>query len=145
MPCVRDILARKGSKVFTVSAESSVLEAIQLMIQHGIGALVVASGPRIVGIFTERDVLRRVVGREVAPASATVREVMTEDVVCVNPDTDIDDASRILRDHRIRHLPVVGEDGGLAGMVSIGDINACHASDQETTIHFLHEYIFGRV
>lgn len=142
---VKEILAKKGSQVYTVETSVSVLEATQLMNAHKIGALVVAEGERIVGMFTERDVLSRVVVAEKAPASITVGEVMTSEVVCCEPSTPIEEASRILKDRRIRHLPVCGEDGKLAGVLSIGDINAYHASDREAQIHFMSEYIHGRI
>jgi CBS domain-containing protein len=145
MVTVRDILARKTSQVITTEASASVLEATQLMNAHKIGALVVTEGERIAGMFTERDVLSRVVVAEKSPSSVLVSEVMTKDVICCEPGTPLDDASRILKDHRIRHLPVCGEDGKLAGVLSIGDINAYHASDREAQIHFMSEYIHGRI
>jgi CBS domain-containing protein len=113
------------------------------MNQHRIGAVIIAEDSRIVGIFTERDVLQHVIEEERRPAEIGVAEVMTREVVCCTPDTPIDEASRILRDRRIRHLPVCDPHGHLLGLVSIGDINAHHASDQATTIHYLHEYLYG--
>jgi CBS-domain-containing membrane protein len=70
--------------------------------------------------------------------------VMTRDVVCCPPEADIDEASRIMRDRRVRHLPVCDGDGSLLGVISIGDLNAYHASTQEAQIHFLNEYVYGR-
>jgi CBS domain-containing protein len=122
-----------------------VLEATVAMNNKKIGALVVkdASG-RVMGIFTERDVLRRVIAEEKAPRSVRVGDVMTRDVVCCPPEADIDEASRIMRDRRVRHLPVCDSDGTLLGVISIGDLNAYHASTQEAQIHFLNEYVYGR-
>jgi CBS domain-containing protein len=145
MVTVREILARKGAEVFTVETSVSVLEATQLMNTHKIGALVVTESERIVGMYTERDVLSRVVVAEKAPASVIVGDVMTTEVICCEPSTPIEEASRILKDRRIRHLPVCGEAGKLAGVLSIGDINAYHASDREAQIHFMSEYIHGRI
>lgn len=145
MACVRDILATKGSAIFTIHPSASVLEATRAMNKHGVGALVVMDGHRVVGMMTERDVLRRVVGEELFPAAVRVEEVMSKDVVCCTPAADMDEASRIMRDRRIRHLPVCNEQGRLVGMISIGDLNAFHASAQEAQIHFLNDYVFGRV
>lgn len=144
MPTVLDILATKGSHVASVSPTATVLEAIMRMNELKIGALVVKEGERVVGVFTERDVLRRVIAAEREPRNTRVGEVMTRDIVCCTPDTDIDEASRIMRDRRIRHLPVCADDGGLVGMISIGDLNAFHASTQEAQITFLNDYVYGR-
>ncbi len=145
MPSVMDILADKGNDVYTISPSASVLEATQAMNDQKIGALVVKDREgRVMGIFTERDVLRRVIAEEKSPISVRVGEVMTRDVVCCPPETDIDEASRIMRDRRVRHLPVCDGDGAVLGLVSIGDLNAYHASSQEAQIHFLSEYVYGR-
>jgi CBS domain-containing protein len=97
------------------------------------------------GMFTERDVLRRVVGEGRDPASTTVAEVMTTDVICCGPSTDMDEISAIMKERRVRHLPVCDRDGDLLGMISIGDVNAQHATHQEATITYLNEYLYGRV
>jgi len=145
MPSVMDILADKGTDVYSISPTATVLEATIAMNSKKIGALVVkdASG-RVMGIFTERDVLRRVIAEEKAPRAVRVGDVMTRDVVCCPPEADIDEASRIMRDRRVRHLPVCDGDGTLLGVISIGDLNAYHASTQEAQIHFLNEYVYGR-
>jgi CBS domain-containing protein len=144
MPTVQDVLVDKGSHVFRIPAETSVLEATRAMNEHQVGALVVMEEGHVVGMFTERDVLRRVVAEERSPSDVRVSEVMTRDVVCCRPNTELDEVSRIMRDRRIRHVPVCDEDGRLLGMVSIGDVNAFHASTQEAQIHFLHDYVYGR-
>ena len=145
MPVVQEILAGKGSQVHAVPAATTVLDATRLMNQHKIGAVVVMESGRVAGMFTERDVLSRVVAMEISPARARVGEVMTRDIVCCVPTDDIDDVSRIMRDRRIRHLPVVTPKGELLGLISIGDINAFHASSQESQIHLLKDYVYGRV
>jgi CBS domain-containing protein len=145
MPTVADVLAVKGEQVHSVSPQTTVLDTIRKMNQHKIGAVLVMQGSQVAGIFTERDVLRRVVGEERNPAQLTVGEVMTEDVICVEPTTDLDEVASIMKQKKIRHIPVCGENGNLHGMVSIGDVNAYHASNQEAQIHFLNEYIYGRV
>jgi CBS domain-containing protein len=145
MAKVRDILTRKGSAVQMVAADTTVLDATQRMNDERLGSLVVTDGDRIVGMFTERDVLRRVVAEQRSPAETLVSEVMTRDVLCCTPGMAIEDASRIMKDHRVRHLPVCTDDGALLGMISIGDLNAYHASDSEATISFLNDYLYSGV
>src|SRR2546423_1666831 len=144
MPTVQEVIATKGEKVHSIEPGVTVLEATHKMNQHRIGALVVMSAEQVVGMFTERDVLRRVVGEQRDPATTLVAEVMTDNVVCCSPDTDLDEVSEIMVTKRIRHVPVCNG-GRLVGMVSIGDVNAQHASHQQATIHYLNEYIYGRV
>src|SRR5438874_7194590 len=107
MPAVSDILAKKGTRVLSIGKGETVLRAAQVMNEHKVGALVVLEGDRIVGMFTERDVLRRVVGEERAPAATTVEEVMTTEVACCAPRTPIDEARAAMKNRRIRHLPVI--------------------------------------
>lgn len=144
MPTVQDLLNVKGDTVFSIGPDSTVLEAINKMNAHKLGALVVMQDSRVAGMFTERDVLRRIVGELRDPASTMVREVMTREVICVPPTTDIDEVSSIMQQKRIRHVPVCDQNGELHGMISIGDVNAFHASHQEAQITFLNEYIYGR-
>jgi CBS domain-containing protein len=144
MPTVMDIILNKGSKVHTIAPSASVLDATHAMNNQKIGAVVVKDGERVAGIFTERDVLQRVIARELPPRVVRVGEVMTRDVVCCSPDTDIEDASRIMRDRRVRHLPVCDDTGRLLGLISIGDLNAYFATFQEQQITFLNEYVYGR-
>jgi CBS domain-containing protein len=145
MAKVRDILARKGSQVLCVGRDATVLDAALLMNEHKIGGLVVTDAGRVVGMFTERDVLRRVVGERRDPATSRVAEVMTVDVVCCTPETTIEEARGAMMTRRIRHLPVCDGDGRLHGLISIGDLNAHQAVAQEYTIHLLEEYLYGRV
>lgn len=143
---VAEILRQKsGQGLHSIHPGESVLTATQLMNEHGIGALlVIDSEDNLVGIFTERDVLRRVVAVELQPSSVMVGDVMTTEIACCSPDTKIDDAHSIFRQYRIRHLPVLSNDGEVVGLISIGDLNAYHANHQEVTIHYLHEYMLGR-
>jgi CBS domain-containing protein len=145
MPTVSDVLAAKGDQVHSVTPATRVLDAINKMNQHKIGAVLAVQDGQVAGIFTERDVLRRVVGEQRNPADCHVSEVMTEDVICVRPQTDLDDVAAIMQQKKIRHVPVCDENGRLHGMISIGDLNAFHASSQQAQIHFLSEYIYGRV
>jgi CBS domain-containing protein len=144
MPTVRSVLASKLQGIESTTPEATVLEAVHQMNEHKIGALVVMDGHQVAGIFTERDVLRRVVGDEKNPGTTRVGQVMTSKVVCCEPDADLDEVATLMKNRRIRHVPVCNGGGRLLGMVSIGDINAAYTSDQEATIHFLNEYIYGR-
>jgi CBS domain-containing protein len=145
MATVREILARKGPHVFTIGPGATVRDAAHLMNEHKIGSLVVIDDGQVVGIFTERDVLQRVVGEERNPASTTVGEVMTTEVVCCTPETTIAEARGAMKNRRVRHLPLVDDEHRLLGLISIGDLNAYETSDHEQTIYLLQEYIYGRV
>lgn len=144
MPTVLELIESKGGQIFSVPPEATAMEAIRRMNHHQIGALVVMTGDSVVGMFTERDVLRRIVAESRSPMEVSVAEVMTTDVICCEHDTDIADASEIMKQRRIRHLPVC-RDGRMLGMISIGDLNAFYASHQEQTILYLQDYIYGRV
>jgi CBS domain-containing protein len=145
MAALSEILSQKNTPLQTASAEETVLQATKRMNEHGIGALLVMEGEKLAGIFTERDVLRRVVAEERQPATVKVGEVMTRDIACATAETSIDDARSIMRQRRIRHLPVVDGSGRVRGVISIGDLNAFHANNQEVAIHYLQEYLHGRV
>jgi len=144
MTTARDLLEKKKSGgVITVPPDATVKDAAHLMHERRIGALVVAEGESLRGIFTERDVLWRVVAQGRDAATTLVREVMTSEVIVVRPDREIDELESILKDHRIRHLPVAG-DRGLVGMISIGDLNAFRADAEHQKVEYLTEYIYGR-
>lgn len=142
MPTVQSILDKKGGDVATAGCDTSVLEAAKLMNERHIGALVVTDGDRAVGIFTERDILRRVVAVGRDPAKTPVREVMTSPMACCRRNTKLVECRTVMTMKRIRHLPVV-EDGNLYGMISSGDILATEVADQQATIEYLHEYLHG--
>ena len=144
MPTVLDVILSKGNTVHSIGPAESVMDAVHKMNQFKIGCLMVMQQDQVMGIFTERDVLRRVIGEGRSVQDVTVGEVMTTDIVCCRPDTDLDDVSAIMKTRRVRHVPVCEEDGKLHGVVSIGDVNAYHATNQEQQIHFLNEYIYGR-
>ena len=122
MATVGEILARKGGRIHTVELSSTALEAIYRMDEERVGALVVTDRGRVLGMFTERDVLRRIVAEQRSPALVSVSEAMTPEVICCMPETTLDEVSRIMGHQRIRHLPVCDDTGKLLGMVSIGDV-----------------------
>jgi CBS domain-containing protein len=144
MPTVLDILATKGDSVFSTYPDSSVLDAVQKMNEHQLGALVVMDDDHVAGMFTERDVLRRIVGEGRDPHRTKVKDVMTCEVICCEPQADLEDVSTIMQQRRVRHLPICDSDGRLHGLISIGDVNAVHASQREAQIMFLNEYVYGR-
>jgi CBS domain-containing protein len=106
MPTVQDVLRQKGTFVFSIHPSATVLSATKKMNRHKIGALVVIADNQVVGMFTERDVLRRIVAEQRDPSAATVGEVMTEDVICCTPRMELDEVAAIMKQARVRHLPV---------------------------------------
>ncbi len=142
MSTVAEILDRKGRFVATVDPQTSVLEAAREMNARRIGALVVTRENRVLGIFTERDILTRVVVAQLDPAKTEVAQVMTTPVACCRPDTTLAECGSLMTVKRIRHLPVV-EEGRLAGIITIGDLTAREVVDHKTTIEYLHQYIYG--
>ncbi len=145
MPSVRDLLADKTGAVQTTRPDAMVIDAVSLMNRHKIGALVVTdASERVVGIFTERDVLCRVVDERRDPSSTRVEQVMSDQVVCAGEQMQLADVQNIMKQRRIRHLPVVDGNDRLIGMISIGDVNAHFANGRQAEIQYLHEYIHGR-
>ena len=137
------VLARKGATVHYVIPETPVIEAVRKMNQERIGALLVCENGEMVGIFTERDVLCRVVDEGRDPNGTRVVDVMTSDVVSVRPNTPVDDAMAIISERRFRHLPVVS-DSGLMGMVSSGDLTKWVSRTQAGHIRHLEDFITGK-
>ena len=140
MPIVRDVVSRKGQKVVTVAPDCSVLEAARIMMHDRIGGVLVCHNDVIVGIFTERDVLRRVVADQRAPAETPVSEVMSRELITVTPTTTLDDCSALMTQRRIRHLPVVDEKS-LQGIITPGDLLAFRVAEQQSVIESLHSYV----
>ena len=142
MNTVQHVIQKKGPTVQSIDADATVLDAALLMNQFRIGSLVVTKGDAVIGIFTERDILGRVVAQEAHPRNLRVGDVMTSPVAVCTPTTPLAECRTIMREKRIRHLPVV-ENDRLIGMLSIGDILAESEQQQAETIHFLYEYMHG--
>jgi len=140
---LKRILEEKGSTVHSVEPEASVLEAVRRMNQHRVGALLVMDGDRPVGIFTERDVLKRVVDTGKDPGRTRVADVMTTDLVCVRPETTVHEAMAVITERRCRHLPVLDGER-LSGLVSIGDLTRWLVKDQHIQIRDLVDFITGK-
>jgi len=146
MPIASSLLERKTAMnnrpVATASPNDTVLDAAKLMNDLRIGALpVVDADKRVVGMFTERDVLTRVVASERSPRDVLVQDVMSSPVIACGPDTTLDELRHVMLTQRIRHIPVV-EDGRLLGIVSIGDLNVAQVAVMTETISYLEQFMY---
>jgi len=140
MSDVSQILDEKGHDVLRIDAGASVFDAVKAMVGENVGSLLVTEDRGIVGIFTERDYLRRVAVEGRTDEKTAVREVMSTPLVIVTPNTSVDECMALMTERRIRHLPVV-DGGDVIGMVSIGDLVKFKSDQQRFEIKFLHEYI----
>ena len=140
MKTVQQILNVKPLQVFSVTESSSVLEALHLMMEKNISALLITEDQRLLGIFTERDYARKIILHGKSSADTPVKEVMTADPITIKPTDSIDLCMEIMTEKHIRHLPVEN-DGQLLGMVSIGDVVKFIIADQKLTISQLESYI----
>ena len=142
---ISEILNQKGTNVWSISPEATVFEAIQFMAEKNIGALLVVQRGSLIGILSERDYTRKVALRGKSSRQTAVKEIISGRVISVTSCHTVEDCMRTMTENRIRHLPVVDDTGHLVGLISIGDLNAHQAADQEQTIHIMHEYLYGRV
>jgi CBS domain-containing protein len=142
MQTVRQVLQAKGQEVWTIGPETSVYDALALMADKGIGALVVTEGAKVLGLLSERDYARSVALRGRKSKETAVRDIMTTRVACVGPDQTVQSCMSIMTEQRVRHLPVM-EGETLAGLVSIGDLVKAIIEEQEVLIEHLVRYING--
>lgn len=140
MTTVRQLLEGKSPEVFAVGPESAVIDAIRLMAEKGIGAVVVMDGGRLAGILSERDYARKVVLHDRSSSTTPVREIMTAKVVTVAPSEQVEHCLQLVTDFRIRHLPVV-EGGSVIGVISIGDLVKSVIDEQAQKLDQLQQYI----
>jgi CBS domain-containing protein len=140
MTSVRQLLDGKGRAIYSIGPEDPVLEAIRLMADRHVGALVVMKGEELVGIVSERDYARKVILLGRASDETPVWEIMSSPVITVSPNQTLDDCMRLVTAKRIRHLPVV-DDSKVVGMISIGDLVKAVIEDQQHTIEQLESYI----
>ncbi|NIJ75777.1 CBS domain-containing protein [Xanthomonas campestris] len=140
MQTVRQLLGTKQVEVFAVAADAAVIEAIRLMAEKGIGAVLVMDGPRLVGIVSERDYARKVVLRDRASSTSSVADIMSTQVVTVSPSDTVERCMQLMTDGRFRHLPVV-DNGRVQGVMSIGDLVKAVIENQQRDIDQLQRYI----
>ena len=139
---VKELLKEKGYDVWSVGPEATVLEALKVMAEKNIGAVLVIEGERLASIFSERDYARKV-ALDAKPCKDTVIKVlMTEEIISVDTDTTLQECLSLITEHRIRHLPVV-QDDQLRGMLTIGDVVKHIISHLELTVRDLENYISG--
>jgi CBS domain-containing protein len=142
MRTANDILRSKGHAVWSVKPTNTVLEALGMMAEHDIGAVLVLEGDRLVGVLSERDYARKVVLVGRSSKDSQVKDVMTPHVICVAPNRSIDECMALMTNKRLRHLPVV-DHKRVIGIVSIGDLVKATIDDQQFTITQLQSYIAG--
>ena len=139
---VRTLLRNKDAVIWSIGPEAGVYEAIEMMSLRQVGALVVLSAGRLVGIVSERDYARKVILKGRSSLQTRVREIMTVPVLFVRPEKTIDECMRLMTTRRVRHLPVLDGEN-VVGVISIGDIVNWIISSHEQTIHHLQNYITG--
>jgi CBS domain-containing protein len=142
MKKVRDILEVKGRDVWSIGPDASVFDALKIMADKDVGALVVLDGGNLVGIISERDYARKIALLGRASPTTQVKEIMTSRVACVDPEQNVNECMALVTEKRIRHLPVL-ENGKLIGLISIGDLVKSIITEQQFIIEQLERYITG--
>jgi len=141
---IKDILAKKGTSVHTVPPGTTIREAAREMMDHKVGAVVIAEGSKLLGIFTERDNMRLTSTGPYNPDDTIVDDHMTKDVVVSLPSETVENAMAVMTSQHVRHLPILA-DGMLVGIVSIGDVVKAVSEKQQAEIHHMRDYIAGNV
>ncbi len=142
MANVSALLARKTGDVLKATPETTVLEAARMMNARGVGSVLVMVDNTLAGIFTERDLMRRVVASDLLPGSTRVGDVMTSSLVTCTPDASVVDCSAMMSQRHIRHLPVLGTNGTILGVITTGDLLAHELHEKESTIQHLESFVF---
>lgn len=142
MKLVKHLLDAKGHDTLSIGPDASVLNAIKLMAEKGVGALVIMQGDALAGIVTERDYARKVILKDRSSHETPVRDIMTTNVLTASNDDNVEHCMNLMTDKRVRHLPVV-EDGKVVGIISIGDLVKAVIADQKQEIEHLEQYISG--
>ncbi len=137
---MKDVLAEKGTDVWSVGSDNTVFQALELMAEKEIGALLVMDGDKVKGLFSERDYARKVILKGRSSKDTNISMVMTDKVFCTTPNDSADQCMALMTEKRVRHLPVV-DDGKVVGLISIGDVVKSIISEQQSTINVLETYI----
>ena len=143
MKTLKQLLADRSRPLAVVTPNDTVYHALSAMAQHDVGALLVLNGEQLVGIFSERDYARKIILHGKSSKETLVSEVMSDRVAYVTPAATLDECMALMTEKRFRHLPVLEEDGNVAGMISIGDLVKETISDQKFLIEQLERYISG--
>jgi CBS domain-containing protein len=139
---ISSVLAHKSSALWTLAPDATVFEAIKLMAEKNIGAVLVLAGGKLAGVFTERDYTRKVALHGKTSKETRVREIIPPEAITVTPDDSVEDCMRLMTEHRVRHLPVV-EGGNVVGIISIGDLVNWIISTQQARLEQMEQYITG--
>ena len=142
MATVKNILEAKGNATFTVLPDTSIYQALELMVEKNVSALLVLENEKLAGIFTERDYARKVALKGRSSKDTLIGEIMTRELVTVTPNSTIDECMELMTGKFIRHLPVI-ENDKLAGIISIGDVVRCIIQEQKSIIGHMEQYIAG--
>jgi CBS domain-containing protein len=142
MKTVRELVEGKEQRLLSVAPDDTVYAALKKMAQHDIGALVVVSGDKLVGVFSERDYARKVILEGKSSRDTQISEIMTRQVICVSPERTADQCMAVMTQKRVRHLPVI-ENKQVVAVISIGDVVREMISDQQHTIEQLEQYIMS--
>ncbi len=142
METVRQILQRKGYQIYSISPDAKVIDALKIMAENGVGALLVMNGENVEGIMSERDYARKVILLGKSSKEASVKEIMSSKVIYVEPYQSVEECMALMIDKKIRHLPVF-ENNKLAGIISIGDVVRAVIGEKEFVIDQLTHYIVG--
>jgi CBS domain-containing protein len=144
MASLQSVLEAKGHYLYVVAPTDTVYDAVEVMCDAHIGAVLVMAGDFLSGIFSERDLMTRVVLAMRDPTTTLIGEVMTPGAICAPPETRVHDAMVLMTERRVRHVPVVDRRGKILGVVSIGDLVSTIAAERENEIEQLHDYVMGR-
>ena len=142
MASVKNILEAKGNETFTITPDTSVYHALELMVEKNVSALLVMENEKLAGIFTERDYARKVALKGKSSKDTQIGDIMTRDLITVSSDSTIDECMQLMTGKYIRHLPVVDNDK-LAGIISIGDVVRCIIEEQKSIMGHMEQYIAG--
>lgn len=142
MIAVRSVLETKGHEVWSISPQAHVIDALKIMAEKNIGALLVVEGTQLVGIFSERDYARKIILKGETSRTTLLRDVMTTNIISIRPEQSIEECMALMTSNHIRHLPVLAN-STLTGIISIGDIVKAIISEREYTIKQLENYITG--